>query len=369
MVTRVASYHPSSPSGPDLLSLDEPTLGQLVKELGWPRYRTRQILRWLYRRRVRDIREMTDLSQAERQTLMAQAYIGKADSCRILSSEDGTRKFLSTLEDGLTVESVLIPDDDRLTLCLSTQVGCTLDCRFCLTGTMGLLRNLRAHEIVGQVLTAQDHLAPIERVTNIVLMGMGEPLANFDAVSDAIARLTNTQWGLGFSPRRITLSTAGLASRLDKVAALGINLALSLNASTEAQRAQLMPAVNRLHPLPTLLSACRRYPLPPRRRLTFEYVLLGGVNDTEEDARRLTKLVRGIRCKINLIPFNEFPGSSFKCPSNESVTAFQAILRRAGIDTYVRKSKGRDVLGACGQLGRPGVPPSPLALTHIEARC
>lgn len=341
----------------------------MVKALGWPRYKTQQILRWLYQRRIADIQEMTDLSQAERRMLQTQAYIGKAGRCRILSSEDGTRKFLSTLEDGVTVESVLIPDADRLTLCLSTQVGCTLDCGFCLTGTMGLMRNLRAHEIVGQVFMVQHHLTSPERVTNIVLMGMGEPLANFDAVSDAIARLTDSRWGLGISPRRITLSTAGLASRLQDVAALGINLAVSLNASTEAQRARLMPTVNRLHSLKALLAACRRYPLPPHRRLTFEYVLLSGVNDTEDDARRLTKLVRGIRCKVNLIPFNEFPGSGFKRPSDESVASFQAMLRQAGIDTYVRKSKGRDVLGACGQLGRTADSPSPLALTPIETHC
>lgn len=340
----------------------------MVKEFGWPRYRSQQILRWLYQRRVLDIQQMTDLSHAERQLLRTRAHISHAGSCRILSSEDGARKLLSILEDGLTVESVLIPDADRLTLCLSTQVGCTLDCGFCLTGTMGLLRNLHAHEIVGQVLTGQDHLTSPERVTNIVLMGMGEPLANFDAVSEAITRLTNSQWGLGFSPRRITLSTAGLASRLQAVAALGINLAISLNATTEVQRTQLMPAANRLHPLKALLAACRQYPLPPRRRLTFEYVLLGGVNDSEDDARRLTKLVRGIRCKVNLIPFNEFPGSGFKRPGDGSVAAFQAILRRAGVDTYVRKSKGRDVLGACGQLGCAGESPIPLALTQIEAR-
>lgn len=368
MDTRSLPQNPPPASSQNLLSLNALALGQMVTGLGWPRYRTQQILRWLYQRRVSDIQEMTDLSQAERQMLQTRAYISKVGSCRILSSEDGTRKFLSTLEDGVTVESVLIPDADRLTLCLSTQVGCTLDCGFCLTGTMGLIRNLRAHEIVGQVLMVQNRLTSPERVTNIVLMGMGEPLANFDAVSDAITRLTNRQWGLGVSPRRITLSTAGLASRLQDVAALGINMAVSLNASTEAQREQLMPAVNRVHPLKTLLAACRRYPLPPRRRLTFEYVLLSGVNDTEDDARRLTKLVRGIRCKVNLIPFNEFPGSRFKRPSDESVASFQAILRHAGIDTYVRKSKGRDVLGACGQLGRAGESPVTLALTQIEAR-
>lgn len=368
MVPQVPTQNPSPVSSQNLLRLDEPALKQMVKELGWPRYRSQQILRWLYQQRVLDIQEMTDLSHAERQLLRTRAHISHDGNCRILSSEDGTRKLLSTLEDGLTVESVLIPDADRLTLCVSTQVGCTLDCGFCLTGTMGLLRNLHAHEIVGQLMTWQDHLTSPERVTNIVLMGMGEPLANFNAVSDAITRLINAEWGFGFSPRRITLSTAGLASRLQDVAALGVNLAISLNATTEAQRAQLMPAVNRLHPLKSLLAACRQYPLPPHRRLTFEYVLLASVNDAEDDARRLTKLVRGIRCKVNLIPFNEFPGSRFKRPRDESVAAFQAILRRAGVDTYVRKSKGRDVLGACGQLGRAGELPVTLALTQIETR-
>jgi 23S rRNA (adenine2503-C2)-methyltransferase len=222
---------------------------------------------------------------------------------------------------------------------------------------MGLKRNLKAHEIVDQVLTAQDLLERGESLTNLVLMGMGEPLANLDAVSDAVARLTNPSWGLGVPARRITLSTAGLAPRLTDVSTLGVNLAVSLNATTNEQRDRLMPSVNRLYPLETLLAACRDYPLPPRRKLTFEYVLLAGVNDTEQDARRLTKLLSGMRCKVNLIPFNEFAGSGFRRPDDAVVQRFQAVLRRAGLDAFIRKSKGRDVLGACGQLG--GRPPRP----------
>ncbi|MDE3225074.1 MAG: 23S rRNA (adenine(2503)-C(2))-methyltransferase RlmN [Nitrospirota bacterium] len=363
-----------SPREPlSLLALNGRAAEQFVQRLGWPPYRAQQILRWLYQGRVREVAQMTDLSKAERALLNDRTTVGRSRHCRVLQAEDGTRKFLIGLEDGLTVEAVLIPDGSRLTLCLSTQVGCTLDCTFCLTGTMGLKRNLKAHEIVDQVLTVQDRLEPNTTLSSLVLMGMGEPLANLDAVADAIARLTNHRWGVGISAHRITLSTAGLASRLNEVAGLGVNLAISLNASNQEQRAHLMPAVNRLHPLRTLLEACRAYPLPPRRRLTFEYVLLGGVNDQEPDAKRLVKLLAGIRCKVNLIPFNPFPGSPYQRPADRTVLRFQTILKQAGVDTFIRKSKGRDVLGACGQLGHlPDLitpDPIPLALTPAEAGC
>ena len=340
----------------DFIALSADELAALVRDWGWPRFRARQILRWLYRSRITDIAAMTDLSHADRTRLAAEARIGSLIPSEVLTSEDGTWKFIFSLEDGKRIESVLIPDTssrstDSLTLCLSTQVGCTLDCTFCLTGQMGLQRNLKAHEIVGQVLAAQRLLPTDRPITNLVLMGMGEPLANAAAVEEAIRRLTNQTWGVGFSPRRITLSTAGLSSRLTQVARMGVNLAVSLNATTNEQRNRLMPAVNKVYPLETLLAACRAFPLKPRRRLTFEYVLLAGVNDTAQDAARLVKLVRGIRCKINLIPFNEFPGNSHRRPSDESVLRFQAILTRHGLEAYIRKSKGRDILGACGQLG------------------
>lgn len=353
----------------NLLSLDEPGMTQLVARYGWPAYRTGQILRWLYQRRAKTINQMTDLSQADRSILADDYGIGRVEKFIILRSSDQTRKLILTLEDGGTIETVIIPDENRLTLCVSTQIGCTLDCGFCLTGTMGLKRNLEPHEIVEQVLTAQDLLGSEEKITNVVFMGMGEPLANLEPLSEAVRRITNKAWGLGWSPRRITVSTAGMASRLKNIAPLGVNLAISLNATTDEQRAALMPAVNRLAPLKTLLAACRRYPLSPHRRLTFEYVLLAQVNDREADAHRLVKLLHGIACKVNLIPFNPFPGSQFQRPTDRDVLAFQSIIKRSGIDVFIRKSRGRDVLGACGQLGNLRANQGVETLTQIESRC
>lgn len=335
----------------NLLALNKSQVGALVSKLGWPSYRATQILRWIYHHRVAAIDQMTDLSILDRTRLKALATIPRASKVKRVHSDDGTQKFLLSMDDELLVESVLIPDDRRLTLCLSTQVGCTLDCSFCLTGRMGLKRNLKPYEILDQVLTVQDHLDDSHRISSLVLMGMGEPLANLESVAEAITRLTDQTWGLGFSPRRITLSTAGLAPRLKEISALGVNLAVSLNATTNEQRDRLMPAVNQLHPLSQLLKACRDYPLLPGRRLTFEYVLLSGINDSTEDATRLCRLVKGIRCKVNLIPFNEFPGNLYKRPSDAVILKFQSVLRQAGFDVLIRKSRGRDVLGACGQLG------------------
>ncbi|HXV69550.1 MAG TPA: 23S rRNA (adenine(2503)-C(2))-methyltransferase RlmN [Nitrospira sp.] len=357
--------HPSL----NLLSLTEPQTLEFVRTLGWPDYRARQILRWLYQRGARSISQMTDLAARDRSKLSDLATISRSTGCTVLTSEDGTRKLLLTLEDGMTVETVLIPDAARLTLCVSTQVGCMLDCGFCLTGTMGLKRNLKSFEILDQVLTTQEHLTAGKRITNLVFMGMGEPLANLDALATAIIGLTNRSWGLGWSPRRITVSTAGLASRLPEVAAIGVNLAISLNATTEEQRRTLMPAASAIASLQSLLAACRRYPLAPTRRLTFEYVLLAGVNDRLTDARRLVKLLKGMRCKINLIPFNEFPGSRFRRPPDRDVLRFQSALREGGLDAFIRKSRGRDVLGACGQLGKLSTGRNALTLTPIESRC
>jgi len=335
----------------NLLVMDWSDMRAWVSTLGWPAYRAKQILCWLYQKRIVNITEMTDLSLSDRSHLQSIATITRATHVTMRQATDGTQKFLLTLSDGLVVESVLIPEDDRLTLCVSTQVGCTLDCDFCLTGKMGLKRNLKAHEIVNQVLTVQDHLPPHSRLTSLVFMGMGAPFANMEEGSDAITRLTNEDWGVGVSPRRITVSTAGLAPRLKEVAPLKVNLAISLNATTNVQRDELMPAVNKLHPLSQLLKACRDYPLQTGRRLTFEYVLLSGINDSIADAKRFPRILNGIRCKINLIPFNEFHGSAYKRPSDQTIKQFQMILRQAGLDVFIRKSRGRDVLGACGQLG------------------
>ncbi len=352
-----------------LLGLTEPQMVKFVRAQHWPDYRAQQILRWLYQRRARTLTDMTDLPMHDRMTLSPSTKVGRSAQTTILSSQDGTRKLLLMLDDGLTIEAVLIPDEDRLTLCVSTQVGCMLDCGFCLTGRMGLKRNLKLHEIIDQILTAQDLLSSDEHITNLVFMGMGEPLANVESLKAAVTALTNKPWGLGWSRRRLTVSTAGLASRLPEVAALGVNLAISLNATTEEQRRALMPAASEIASLKSLLAACRRYPLAPRQRLTFEYVLLADVNDHAADARRLIQLLRAMRCKVNLIPFNEFPGSSFRRPSEQAVLRFQSILRDAGLDAFVRKSRGRDVLGACGQLGElPSNRPS-LTLTPIETRC
>ncbi|HMZ97473.1 MAG TPA: 23S rRNA (adenine(2503)-C(2))-methyltransferase RlmN [Nitrospira sp.] len=362
MLSHTATRH-------NLLALTESDMAAFVASLGWPAYRASQILRWLYQERVRTFADMSNLSQKDREHLTSTCSIERATDVHIFASQDGTKKFVLTLTDGKQIECVLIPDEDRLTLCLSTQVGCTLDCGFCLTGTMGLTRNLRAHEILDQVLTAQDHLEADQRLTNLVFMGMGEPLANLDAVADAVTRLTNQTWGLGLSGRRITISTAGLASRIKEVAPLKVNLAISLNATTDELRHQIMPAANRLHSLQALLAACRDYPLAERDRLTFEYVLLADVNDRPEDATRLIKLLRGLRCKVNLIAFNPFPGSPYRRPSDAAIDQFQNILRRGHVDAYLRRSRGRDVLGACGQLGRIEMPQVPVTLTQIQTRC
>lgn len=342
---------------------------KFVRAQRWPDYRAKQILRWIYQRRLRTINEMTDLPMHDRLTLSQSATIGRSPQVKVLSSRDGTRKLLLTLNDGMSIEAVLIPDKERLTLCVSTQVGCMLDCGFCLTGRMGLQRNLKLHEIIDQILTAQDLLNSDEQITNLVFMGMGEPLANLDNLKAAVTVLTNKPWGLGWSRRRVTVSTAGLASRLPDVAALGVNLAISLNATTEEQRRELMPAASEIASLRSLLAACRRYPLASHQRLTFEYVLLADVNDHEADARRLVQLLRSIRCKVNLIPFNEFPGSPFHRPPERAILRFQSILRDAGLDAFIRKSRGRDVFGACGQLGDISDHRSSLTLTPTETRC
>ena len=336
----------------NLLALTVHEVEALAKELGWPRYRPHQLLQWLYQHRVSDINAMTNVSKADRQRLRQVAIIHRDEEISRQIAQDGTEKILWRLADDLAVETVLIPEERRRTLCISSQVGCSLDCGFCLTAQMGMKRNLRAHEIVGQVLNVQAAMPEGDHITSMVFMGMGEPLMNFDEVAEAIQRLTNIEWGVGFSPRRITVSTAGWIPRFPDVRRLGVNLAISLNGTTNAQREHLMPAVNKRYGLDELLSACRTYLEDSERPLTFEYVLLAGVNDSVEDANRLASLLRGLRCKINLIPFNEFPGNSFRRPTVDVIDVFQQVIRSRGLDVFLRKSRGDDVLGACGQLGR-----------------
>ena len=320
--------------------------------MGLKKYRARQIFDWVYAKLARSFDEMTNIAKTERDLLASAFVITSLNPLTVESSSDGTRKFLFRLEDSHTIESVLIPDEDRLTLCISSQVGCGQACRFCLTAKSGFTRNLKFYEIVDQVLEVLRFLGKEQqrRITNIVLMGMGEPLANFDEVIKAL-RVMTAEKGLGISPRRVTLSTAGLVPEIDQLGKSGVkvNLAVSLNASTDETRDRIMP-VNKRWPLKELLAACKRFPLEPRRRITFEYVMLKGVNDSEEDAERVAKLLRGVKCKVNLIPFNPFPGSEFERSDDRTVRRFQKILLDHDYIVPVRESRGRDISAACGQL-------------------
>jgi 23S rRNA (adenine2503-C2)-methyltransferase len=322
-------------------------------------FRARQIYRWIYGRGVYEFEEMTDLSQALRGTLAAELRITTPRVSRRDVSADGTTKFLLTLEDGLDIESVFIPDTPSNTFCISTQVGCAMKCGFCLTGKMGLVRNLTAGEIAGQVRVLAAETGLRDKRFNIVLMGMGEPLHNYDETMKALRMLVSPH-GLAISPRRITLSTVGVVPGLERLAhePLMPNLAISLHATTEDQRDFLVP-VNRKYSLEDILEACRRFPLKHRSRITFEYVMLRGINTSEQDARRLVKLMHSIRCKINLIPLNEAPGIPFERPTDAEIDAFASILADHHLTVSVRKSRGRDIRAACGQLIVEGTRRSP----------
>ncbi len=332
------------------LSLE--VLKERLSGLGLKPYRAGQIRQWIYQHHASSFQEMSNIAKAERENLARLFSISAVTVICVERSSDGTRKFLFGLEDAHTIESVLIPDEDRLTLGISSPVGCGQACRFCLTGRGGLVRDLRAWEIADQVLQISRILRSEggPAITNIVLMGMGEPLANFDEVAEAL-RIMTAENGLCISPRRITLSTSGIVPGIERLAASGlkVNLAVSLNASTDEQRSRIMP-VNLRYPLADLLAACRRFPLDARRRITFEYVLLGEENDSREDAERVARLLRGIRCKINLIPFNPFPGSPFRRPDGAAVRRFQQTLLDRHLTAPVRESRGRDISAACGQL-------------------
>ena len=320
---------------------------------GEPAYRATQILSWIYRRRLTHFAGMSNLSPGLRDALTAAFTIPTLTPTVVAHADDDTRKLLFQLDKSAAIESVLIPDPPRLTLCISTQAGCGMGCTFCATARLGLLRNLTAAEIAGQVLAGQAELRAPERITNIVFMGMGEPLANYDALIDAIELLT-AEWGIGLSARRITVSTVGLVPAMRRlVDDTHVNLAVSLSGTTDEQRARLMP-INRRYPLATLLAMCRALPIPQRRRITFEYVMLEGVNDSAEDAARLTILLRGIRSKVNLIPFNAFPGSEFRSSSRAAITRFQMRLLDDGVHATIRESRGRDIQAACGQLALAG---------------
>jgi 23S rRNA (adenine2503-C2)-methyltransferase len=342
-------------SSTNLLDLSPTEMEDLALSLGAPRYRGRQLAQWIYVKGVTDLEAMTDLPRDFRAALAAQASADLPEIERRTPSQDGSQKLVLRYGDGARVQAVLMPDGDRLTLCLSTQVGCGFGCAFCFTGTMGLERNLSAGEIVAQVMVARRGLGPGERITHVVYMGMGEPLANYSATVKSLRLLTDPR-GLAFSPRRITVSTVGLVSGIERLAKedLRVNLAISLHATSNEIRDRIMP-VNRGFAIEELLEACRRFPLPFRQRMTFEYVLLDGINDSVGDARRLVKLLKGIRGKINLIPFNDWEGSSFARPPLARILDFQTVLLEHGVRATIRWSKGEDIGAACGQLREAAV--------------
>jgi 23S rRNA (adenine2503-C2)-methyltransferase len=352
------SGEPGTPK-PDLAELERPALEALLASRGHPPFHARQIFAWIYRRGVTDWEGMTDISRSLRDTLAADFTLSTPSLVHRERSVDGTEKFLLCLSDLRRIESVFIPETPAMTFCISTQVGCAMACAFCLTGRMGLVRSLTAGEIAGQVRVLLNATKRHETPFNIVLMGMGEPLHNYDATMKALRILVDSH-GLAVPPRRITLSTVGLLPQLERLALEPImpNLAISLHAPTDVQRGQLVP-INRKYGIAEIVAACRRFPLGKRRRITFEYVLLAGVNDSPDDARRLARLLAGVKSKVNLIPLNTAAGIPFERPSDDAVDAFAAVLADHDLTVSVRKSRGRDIRAACGQLIVEGMRKSP----------
>ena len=339
----------------ELTELTRPELEAALAAEGCERYRARQIFHWVFRRGVTEFAAMTDLSAAQREALATRFRISTPPIARRDISEDGTEKFLLQLQDGRQVESVFIPRTPHDTFCVSTQVGCAMGCAFCLTATMGLVRNLTAGEIVGQVRVLAGALDLCVSRFNIVFMGMGEPLHNYDATMAAV-RILADEHGFAVHPRRITVSTVGLVPAIERLAGEDVmpRLAVSLHAPTDEQRASLVP-VNRKYPIADIIEACRLFPPARRGRITFEYVLLAGVNDSREDARKLAVLLQGLHAKVNLIPLNPAAGIPFERPSDERIDAFGRTLAERGVTVMVRKSRGRDIRAACGQLAVEGM--------------
>ena len=390
--TNAATAEPTEPTEPigpsgliDFIGLDRNDFTAVAAALDLPVWRGRQLWTWIYHHRATDFETMSNLAKPLRETLAARYRIGRPDVVSRQISTDGTAKWLLRFGDGNLAETVLIPEPDRLTLCLSSQVGCTLNCRFCHTGTQTLVRNLTAGEIVGQIMVARDYLASLaptgatsgehdlarvqgkmpgkmwagqthggapahHRVSNIVMMGMGEPLYNFDNVAKAVAIATDGD-GIAISKRRVTVSTAGVVPMMARCGhEIGARLAVSLHAVTDELRDEIVP-INRKYPLAELMAACRAYPDSRNsRRITFEYVLLRGVNDSPADARELGRLIKGIPAKVNLIPFNPWPGAPYQRSTDAAIEKFAAIIRDAGYPSPVRTPRGEDIMAACGQL-------------------
>lgn len=313
-------------------------------------YRAGQILRWIYQKQAESFDVMTDLARDRRELLSAYFSINRLEIVKTLVASDGTKKFLFQCADNTRIETVLIPERDRFTLCVSSQAGCAMGCKFCCTANMGLTRNLEAYEIISQVRDVQAKMENPYKLTNIVFMGMGEPLANYENVRQAIDVITDRDRGLCFSGRRVTVSTAGL---IPNMASLGrdtrANLAISLNAADNKTRDSIMP-INKRYPIEILMDACKNFPLRGGRRITFEYVLIKGVNDSPESARDLSKLLTNLPAKINLIPYNPHKNSPFARPEDQTIARFQQILLDKNYTTIIRNSKGGDIAAACGQL-------------------
>jgi 23S rRNA (adenine2503-C2)-methyltransferase len=352
----------------DLANLERTELEQALEERGHKRFHASQIFRWIYRRGISDPSAMTDLSHELRDTLSREFALTTPAIVAREKSVDGTEKFLLRLIDGRQLESVFIPDTPAMTFCISTQVGCAMACAFCLTGKMGLVRNLSAGEIAGQVRVLAGALDMLDKKFNIVLMGMGEPLHNYDETMRAL-RILNDEHGLALSPKRVTLSTVGLLPALEKLARepLMPNLAISLHAPTDALREELVP-LNKKYGVAEIIEACRKFPLAKRSRITFEYVLLAGVNDSVADAKKLATLLSGVKSKVNLIPLNAAPGIPFERPSDEAIDAFARVLADRGLLVSVRKSRGRDIRAACGQLIVEGQQKSPAQKLAVALR-
>ena len=347
----------SLPAKTDLKNLTQEDLIRFAESLGQSTFRGRQIMGWLYRPGITEFSQMTDLAKVFRQVLEENADISRFVEPIIEKAQDGCVKFGFRLDDGHIIESVLIPEPDRNTLCISSQVGCAMGCTFCLTGTMGFTRNLSPAEIVNQVCSVRDYLLaqPKEsligpdRVTNVVYMGMGEPLNNLDNVLASLSIIME-QKGLDISARKITVSTCGIVPKIREFGEKSpVNLAISLHAVNDAVRSQLMPVNNR-YPIDTLLDACRDFPIPKRKRIMFEYIILQGINDADKDAYELARKLREIPCKINLIPYNESASLPFKSPTRERLIRFQNILINAHYTVFIRNSRGTDISAACGQL-------------------
>ncbi len=329
----------------NLANYNKADLIDFFTDLGEKPFRGTQILKWIHQQRVTDFAAMTNLSAALREKLPHSAEIIFPEIVKEQVSQDGTRKFLFQLQDGNQVETVYIPEPDRGTLCVSSQVGCALGCKFCATATLGFTRNLTVAEIVGQLWRLKSKLL----ITNVVLMGMGEPLLNFDNVVAAMDLMLDDN-AYGLSKYRVTLSTSGIVPKMQLLREVSeVSLAVSLHAPNDELRNKIMP-VNKKYPLQELMTACKYYFKDPRRMVTFEYVMLAGVNDSKEQARQLVKLLQGVRCKINLLRFNSFPGCNWQSSSEEVLDAFRQILLKAGINTITRKTRGSDIAAACGQL-------------------